>query len=56
VEDYGNKYDGERVEFNGRILVPFRNIASIHCTPRCDAPASDWPSRSLGDASPDFES
>jgi hypothetical protein len=47
--------DDVHVELNGHILVPFRNIASIRCTTRRDAPASDWPPRGLGDASPEDE-
>jgi len=53
VEDYTSKYKGEQVEvahieLNGHILVPLQNIASLHCSSRCDAPQNeDWPPRGL---------
>jgi hypothetical protein len=47
VEDYTNKYKGEQVELNGHILIPLQNIASLHCSSRCDAPEDDWPPRGL---------
>jgi hypothetical protein len=34
---------------NGHILIPLQNIASLHCTSRCDAPEPDWPPRGLED-------
>ena len=33
------------IELNGHILIPLQNIASLHCTSRCDAPEPDWPPR-----------
>jgi hypothetical protein len=39
--------DVVHVELAGHILVPLRNVASIHCTSRCDAPEDDWPPRGL---------
>ena len=30
-------------------LVPLQNIASLHCSSRCDAPEPDWPPRGLED-------
>ena len=35
--------DVPHVELNGHILVPLQNVASLHCTSRCDAPEGDWP-------------
>ena len=35
------------IELNGHILIPLQNIASLHCTSRCDAPEPDWPPRGL---------
>ncbi len=29
------------IELNGHILIPLQNIASLHCTSRCDAPEPD---------------
>jgi len=81
VDDYTNKYKGERVEIalfggdyqegvltaycivedvahvelNGHILIPLQNIASLHCSSRCDAPASDWPPHSLRDVGSEDE-
>ena len=37
------------VELNGHILIPLQNIASLHCSSRCDAPEPDWPPRGLID-------
>src|SRR5688500_3598775 len=37
------------IELNGHILVPLQNVASLHCSSRCDAPEPDWPPRGLGD-------
>ena len=32
------------IELNGHILVPLQNIASLHCSSRCDAPPEQvWP-------------
>jgi len=42
--------DVPHVELNGHILVPLQNVASLHCTSRCDAPDGDWPPRGLRDA------
>jgi hypothetical protein len=39
--------DVPHVELNGHILVPLQNVASLHCSSRCDAPESDWPPRGL---------
>ena len=35
------------VELNGHILIPLQNVASVHCSSRCDAPEPDWPPRGL---------
>ena len=40
--------DVPHVELNGHILVPLQNVASLHCTSRCDA-QDDWPPRGLLD-------
>jgi hypothetical protein len=37
--------DVAHIELNGHILIPLQNIASLHCTSRCDAPEPDWPPR-----------
>jgi hypothetical protein len=37
--------DVAHIELNGHILVPLQNIASLHCSSRCDAPQPDWPPR-----------
>jgi hypothetical protein len=44
--------DVPHVELNGHILIPLQNVASLHCSSRCDAPEPDWPPRGLteGDA------
>jgi len=44
--------DVVHLELNGHILVPLQNVASLHCTSRCDAPEPDWPPRGLTDADP----
>ena len=36
--------DVAHLELNGHILIPLQNIASLHCSSRCDAPEPDWPS------------
>ena len=41
--------DVAHIELNGHILVPLQNIASLHCSSRCDAPEPDWPPRGLDD-------
>jgi hypothetical protein len=41
--------DVPHVELNGHILIPLQNIASLHCSSRCDAPEDDWPPRGLRD-------
>ena len=33
------------IELNGHILIPLQNVASLHCSSRCDAPEPDWPPR-----------
>ncbi len=38
--------DVAHIELNGHILVPLQNIASLHCTSRCDA-QDDWPPRGI---------
>ena len=40
----------EHVELNGHILIPLQNVASLHCSSRCDAPEPDWPPRGLTEA------
>jgi hypothetical protein len=40
--------DVPHIELNGHILVPLQNVASLHCTSRCDA-QDDWPPRGLFD-------
>ena len=39
--------DVAHIELNGHILIPLQNIASLHCSSRCDAPEPDWPPRGL---------
>ena len=39
--------DIAHVELNGHILIPLQNVASLHCSSRCDAPEPDWPPRGL---------
>ena len=41
--------DVPHVELNGHILVPLQNVASLHCSSRCDAPEPDWPPQGLAD-------
>jgi hypothetical protein len=41
--------DVAHLELNGHILIPLQNIASLHCSSRCDAPRDDWPPRGLGE-------
>ena len=41
--------DVPHVELNGHILIPLQNVASLHCSSRCDAPEPDWPPRGLGE-------
>jgi hypothetical protein len=38
---------------NGHILIPLQNVASLHCSSRCDAPEPDWPPRGLAEDDPD---
>ena len=46
--------DVAHLELNGHILIPLQNIASLHCSSRCDAPEPDWPPRGLDeDEQPD---
>ena len=45
--------DVPHVELNGHILVPLQNVASLHCSSRCDAPEPDWPPRGLEELDPD---
>jgi hypothetical protein len=37
--------DVPHIELNGHILIPLQNVASVHCSSRCDAPEPDWPPR-----------
>jgi hypothetical protein len=30
-------------------LIPLQNIASLHCSSRCDAPEPDWPPHGLAE-------
>ena len=32
--------DVAHVELNGHILIPLQNVASLHCSSRCDAPGA----------------
>ena len=43
------------LELNGHILIPLQNIASLHCSSRCDAPEPDWPPRGLAEDERDDE-
>jgi hypothetical protein len=45
--------DVAHVELNGHILIPLQNVASLHCSSRCDAPEPDWPPRGLAEEDPD---
>jgi hypothetical protein len=47
--------DVAHIELNGHILIPLQNIASLHCSSRCDAPDSDWPPRGLTDTDPEAD-
>ena len=47
--------DVPHIELNGHILIPLQNVASLHCTSRCDAPEPDWPPRGLTDEDRDDE-
>ena len=47
--------DVAHIELNGHILVPLQNIASLHCSSRCDAPADHWPPRGLAEDDVDDE-
>ena len=44
--------DVAHIELNGHILVPLQNVASLHCSSRCDAPADHWPPRTLTEDEP----
>src|SRR5262249_16390400 len=33
----------------GHILTPLQNVASLHCSSRCDAPEPDWPPHGLAE-------
>ena len=44
--------DVPHIELNGHILVPLQNVASLHCTSRCDAGDDHWPPRGLVDDDP----
>jgi hypothetical protein len=44
------------VELNGHILIPLQNVASLHCSSRCDAPEPDWPPRGLAEDETEEES
>jgi hypothetical protein len=39
----------QHVELNSHILIPLQNVASLHCSSRCDAPEPDWPPRGLAE-------
>src|SRR6185437_15855617 len=41
--------DVAHIELNGHILIPLQNIASLHCSSRCDAPEPDWPPQGLAE-------
>jgi hypothetical protein len=41
------------LELNGHILIPLQNIASLHCSSRCNAPEPDWPPRGLAEGDGD---
>ena len=40
--------DVPHVELNNHILVPLQNVASLHCTGRCEV-QGDWPPRGFED-------
>ena len=48
--------DVAHVELNGHILIPLQNVASLHCSSRCDTPEPDWPPRGLAEDERDEES
>jgi hypothetical protein len=48
--------DVAHIELNGHILIPLQNIASLHCTSRCDAPEPDWPPRGFAEDEREDES
>ena len=41
--------DVAHIELNGHILIPLQNVASLHCSSRCDAPEPDWPPHGLAE-------
>ena len=41
--------DVPHIELAGHILVPLQNVASLHCTSRCDQPHEGWPPTTLED-------
>ncbi len=41
------------LELNGHILIPLQNVASLHCSSRCDAPEPDWPPTGFGETAPE---
>ncbi len=45
--------DVAHIELNGHILIPLQNVASLHCSSRCDAPEPDWPPRGLAEEDTD---
>ncbi len=47
--------DVVHLELNGHILVPLQNVASLHCSSRCDAPEPDWPPRGFADGEPETD-
>src|SRR5947207_14260955 len=44
--------DVAHLELNGHILIPLQNIASLHCSTRCDDPKDDCPPPGLAGAQP----
>jgi hypothetical protein len=40
--------DVPHVELNGHVLVPLQNVASLHCSSRCNAVEPHWPPAGLG--------
>ena len=44
--------DVVHIELNGHILIPLQNVASLHCSSRCDAPEPDWPPHGLAEDEP----
>jgi hypothetical protein len=48
--------DVAHVELDGHILIPLQNIASLHCSTRCDALEKDWPPQGLRDIGSEDES